>query len=85
MKPVQYFSDEYLDKTAHATTEQILLFLEEFRLMQAPGNTPAPRSKLISLKVAEDLLSLFRAKCDIEGVKYQTQIKTLMSLWIKKS
>ena len=81
MKTVQYFSDDYLDKTSNATPEQILAFLEEFRLMQAPDNPT--RSKLISLKVAEDLLALFRAKCEIEGVKYQTQIKTLMSQWIK--
>ena len=82
MKPVQYFNDDYLNKTSTATPEQIVVFLEEFRLMQAPSKTPS-RSKLISLKVAEDLLSVFRAKCEIEGVKYQTQIKKLMSQWIK--
>lgn len=83
MKTVQYFSDEYLDKTSDATPEQILVFLEEFRLLQAPGITKPSRSKLISLKIAEDLLALFRVKCEIEGIKYQTQIKTLMSQWVK--
>lgn len=83
MKPVQYFSKNYLDKTSTATPEQILVFLEEFRLMQAPDNHNPPRSKMISLKVAEDLLRLFRAKCDIEGIKYQTQIKMLMSQWVE--
>ncbi len=82
MKPVQYFNTEYLDNTSDASPEQILRFLEGFRLMQAPA-TPASRSKMISLKIPEDLLRLFRAKCEVEGVKYQSQIKTLMVQWLK--
>jgi len=83
MKPVQYFSKNYLDKTSEATPDQIVAFLEEFRLMQASGNHNPPRSKMISLKISEDLLGLFRAKCAVEGIKYQTQIKTLMSQWVE--
>ncbi len=83
MKPVQYFNNDYLDNGANASTKQILEFLEEFRLMQAINMNKPVRSKMISIKIAEDLLRLFRAKCDIEGVKYQTQIKTLMSQWLE--
>lgn len=81
MKPVQYFSDAYLAQARQASPEQILQFLEQFRLMQA-ATTMSSRAKLISLKVPEDMLALFRARCEIEGVKYQTHIKTLMAEWL---
>jgi len=81
MKTVQYFSDEYLAQSRQASPKQILQFLEQFRLMQAATTTP-PKAKLISLKVPEDMLALFRARCEIEGVKYQTHIKTLMAEWL---
>jgi len=83
VKPVQYFSDEYLEQTRNATHEQILNYLEQFRLMQARSinKTPA-KSKLISMKVPEDLLSTFKAKCETENLKYQTQIKVLMKQWL---
>lgn len=81
MKPVQYFSDEYLEQCRNATPQQIAEFLEQFRLMQAAvGNT---KSKLISLKVPQDLLQTFRARCELEGLKYQTQIKALMKNWLQ--
>jgi predicted DNA binding CopG/RHH family protein len=78
MRPVQYFSDEYLQQCKGATPEQILEFLEQYRLMQA---RPAA-SKLISIKIPEPLLQAFRQKCEIEGVKYQTRIKQLMQEWL---
>ena len=81
MKTVQYFSDEYLAQSRQASPEQVLNFLEQFRLMQAAATVPA-KSKLISLKVPEDQLALFRARCEIEGLKYQTQIKALMTRWL---
>ncbi len=33
-KPVQYFSDEYLEQCKSFSTEDILKYLEDFRLMQ---------------------------------------------------
>lgn len=35
MRPVQYFTDEYLEQCKQMTPEQILQFLEEFRLLFA--------------------------------------------------
>jgi len=78
VKPLQYFSDAYLEQCRNANTESILEFLESFRLLQAP---PA-RSKLISLKIPEILLDSFRRKCELEDVRYQTQIKQLMRDWL---
>ncbi len=78
MRPVQYFSDEYLDQCRTATPEQTLTFLENYRKMQAVED----KSKLISMKIPESLLATFRQKCELHGVKYQTQIKKLMQDWL---
>ena len=60
--------------------EQVLRFLEDFRELQK-ARKPA-RSKLISLKVPEDLLESFKAKANQTGCLYQTQIKKLMREWL---
>jgi predicted DNA binding CopG/RHH family protein len=80
MRAVQHFSDEYLAHSAKLTPEQTLQFLEDFRLLHAPGQQPQP-STLISLRVPTPLLRLFRAKAAATGVPYQTQIKRLMEQW----
>jgi uncharacterized protein (DUF4415 family) len=81
MKPVQYFSDEYLRHCAGMRPEQILSFLDQFRRLHAkPGSA---KSRLISLKVDESLLNAFRTKCELQGARYQTQIKKLMSDWLE--
>lgn len=79
MRPVQYFSREYLKQTRRMSAEEILRFLEDFRLMH---EKPAA-SKLISMKVPEPLLAAFRFKCRERGVKYQTRIKELMTAWVQ--
>jgi len=56
--------------------------LEGFRLLH---DRPRPLSRLISLKVPEDLLEAFRARCRLEGFRYQTQIKRLMNEWLRGS
>lgn len=38
MKPVQYFSEEYLEQCKSFSTEAILQYLEDFRLMQQPSS-----------------------------------------------
>ena len=78
MRPVQYFSEEYLAQCKQATPEQIIEFLENYRQLQAPE----AKSKLISLKVSEPLLASFRQKCEISNIKYQTKIKQLMLDWL---
>jgi predicted DNA binding CopG/RHH family protein len=54
-------------------------FLEDFRNLHAGRST---RSKLISLKVPEDLLQAFRQRAELAGVPYQAQIKRLMRKWV---
>lgn len=79
MRPVQYFSDDYLEQCRALSAEQILQYLDDFRCLLAAQ--PGP-SKLISIKVPEDLLSAFRVKAGIAGTPYQTQIKALMRAWV---
>lgn len=80
MKAVQYFDDEYLEQCRKMTPDQIIQFLDDFR--QLHGAETRSKSKLISIKIPENLLSAFRAKASLGGVPYQTQIKTLMKAWV---
>lgn len=79
MKAIQYFSDDYLAQCRALSPDQILRYLDDFRRLHA--STP-PVSKLISLKIPEDLLSAFKAKARLAGTPYQTQIKALMKAWV---
>ena len=90
MRPVQKFSQEYLRECQKMSPVEILDFLESFRLIHETSNevrTGAPsassKSKLISIKIPEALLTTFRQKAAQSGFKYQTQIKRLMEAWIK--
>ena len=80
IRPVQYFSTEYLERCRSLKPIEILQFLESFRLLHGRGSA---RSRLISLKVPEDLLAHFRRRCALEGVPYQTRIKQLMQEWLQ--
>ena len=79
MKPVQYFNDDYLKQCSQATAEQVLEYLESFRLL----NSSKTESRLISIKIPQPLLDSFRQRCEFEGVRYQTQIKVLMKNWLR--
>ena len=79
-KPLQYFSDDYLARCREMSPDDVLDFLENFRLLHG-GERLA--SRLISLKVPQPLLDAFKRRCALEGVRYQTQIKSLMSDWIR--
>ncbi len=79
MKPVQYFSDDYLKQCRQATPEAVLEYLESFRLLSSSSE----KSKLISIKIPLPLLNNFRQKCELEKLRYQTQIKVLMEEWLR--
>jgi predicted DNA binding CopG/RHH family protein len=82
-KAVQYFSDEYLLQCREMSHEDIVEFLEGFRELHAgPGTEDRTKSKLISMKIPENLLAAFRTKAELEGVPYQAQIKKLMKQWL---
>lgn len=78
-KTVQYFTSEYLRRCEGMTPDQIIEFLENYRMLFS--NT-RQESRLISLKIDPSLLSAFRRKAELEGTPYQTQIKKLMKAWL---
>jgi len=79
VRPVQHFSDEYLEQCRAMKPDDVLEFLESFRRLHAEARAG---SRLISLKVPQDLLDAFRRRCELAGVRYQTQIKRLMRDWL---
>lgn len=78
MKVVQYFTKEYLEQCQKMKPRDIIRFLEDYRKLQ----TKPSKTKLISLKIDETLLGLFRRKADLHDIKYQTMIKKLMEDWV---
>lgn len=82
MKTVQYFDNDYLDYCKKLSVHQRLQFLEDFRKLH--GSKSPSKSRLISLRVPEDLLELFKKKADAQGKKYQAKIKELMAEWCGK-
>lgn len=82
MKAIQLFSDQYLHQCRDLTPDQVLRFLDDFRRLH--GERPA-RSKLISMKVPEDLLNTFKTRAKMINMPYQTQIKALMKAWVLDS
>ena len=82
-RPLQYFSDEALARSRKLSPEQTLRYLEGFRLLQRESRPK--KSRLISVRVPEDMLDTFRAKAARAGVPYQTQLKRLMTRWIEEA
>jgi uncharacterized protein (DUF4415 family) len=85
MRPVQKFTEEYLRQCKTFSTSEIVKYLEGFRVLASVSETSSQksdRSKLISLRVEERLLDMFRKKAGDEGVKYQTKLKELMRSYI---
>ena len=80
-RPVQHFSDEYLERCRALTPADVVRFLDDFKRIHA---NPDSRSRLISLKVPEPLLAAFKTKARLGGVRYQTQIKILMRQWLEE-
>jgi predicted DNA binding CopG/RHH family protein len=76
MRPVQYFSPEYLAQCKKMSVMDRLRFLEDFRKLQ-DRKAPA-KSRLISLRIDEGLLERFKEKAKSLGVPYQTLLKKLV-------
>ncbi|MGB0452688.1 MAG: CopG family antitoxin [Bacteriovoracaceae bacterium] len=83
-KALQKFSDEYLKNARTLSPEQVLSFLEDFRLLHGHSDE-IKKSKLISMKVPQNLLNAFKNKAQLENIPYQTLIKKLMTDYLKHS
>ena len=86
MKTIQYFSDQALEYGRNASPEEIVEFLENFRELQHermnPDGKRASKMKLISIKMPEELLTVFRIEAAKRNIPYQTLIKKLMQEWL---
>ena len=78
-RPVQHFSDEYLERCRELSPAEIVRFLEDFRKIHGAADT---RSRLISIRVPEPLLVAFKTQARLSGIPYQSQIKNLMRAWL---
>ena len=88
MKALQIFSDEYLEHCGKMKPGEILEFLESFRQLHGTAQQNRDgkdKTVLISLKVPASLLKSFKTMADLNGLKYQTQIKVLMKKWLVTS
>ncbi len=83
-RPLQYFSDDYLESCKEMSPTQICVFLDNFRVVAAANHVEGPR-KLISLRVREPVLSAFKQKAKRHGIPYQRQIQLLMESWLEES
>jgi hypothetical protein len=61
---------------------QIICFLDDYRQLHGRRNEIRSCSKLISIKVPENLLNGFNKQAALVGTMYQTQIKILMKEWV---
>lgn len=79
MKPVQHFNKEYIERCRELSPDQILEFLENFRMLLSESTE---KCQQISLKIEPALLKAFKMKSKLSNVAYQTQIKELMKKWV---
>lgn len=79
-RPVQYFDAGDLQRCRDMTPDQVIEFLDDFRRLH--GAPRSAKSRLISMKVPEDLLNAFRTLAQRKGKPYQTLIKQLMRDWV---
>ena len=89
MKALQTFTPEQLERASELSPQEATNFLEQFRKIHAARQPQTddhkPKSRLISLKVPENLLQAFKTKARLDGLRYQTQIKQLMRDWLGQS
>jgi predicted DNA binding CopG/RHH family protein len=77
---VQTLTIEQIAWGKKLSVEERVKFVEDF--MRLAHDSSDAKSKLISIKMPEDLLRLFKTKCAANGLTYQTHIKQLMKKWI---
>lgn len=81
-KALQLFTDERLASDARLSKDEIARFLDEF---QAVANGDEGPRKLISVRVPEKILNLFKERAKRDGWRYQTLLIDLMRKWVAES
>ncbi len=86
MKPVQYFTDEYLATSRKATPTQIATFLDQYRSLHAEAGLRVERepTKLISIRLPLSVLSGLKALSKAKQIPYQTLMKQMIERSLKE-
>lgn len=79
-KALQIHSSEHIRAGRHLKKEEIIRFLDDFQRVAAGDEG---KRKLISLRVPERLLELFKRKAEATSIPYQTRLIGLMREWVK--
>ena len=80
MRPVQFFSAEYLKNARKASPTQIVKFLDDYRRLHANAEFKGPRepTKLISIRLSVGTLSKLKSLARSQQTPYQTLMKKLI-------
>jgi predicted DNA binding CopG/RHH family protein len=80
MKPVQFFTDEYLKTSRKASPTQIAIFLDDYRSLHSGAKlrvAPEP-TKLISIRLPIRILARLKALSKEKQIPYQTLMKQII-------
>ncbi len=80
-KGLQKFKKKDLSQIGNTDATQIAKFLEDFQHMIAGIDD---KTKMISLRVPENILSAFKFKAERQKLKYQSVVIDLMRKWIQE-
>jgi predicted DNA binding CopG/RHH family protein len=85
MKPIQFFTDDYLEISRKSSPTQIATFLDDYRTLHAAAELRVDRgpTKLISIRLPVKILSELKALSKVKQVPYQTLMKQLIEKGLK--
>lgn len=75
--------NEFIKQCLKLKSHEVVKILEDYRTLKDKPEEEKDESILISIKIPKSLLSEFKNTCSSQGLKYQTQIKSLMRDWLK--
>lgn len=70
-------------KSTKPTANENLMAVQFIEDMQKLSSQVSDKSKLISIKIPENLLRSFKFECQAKNIPYQTQIKKIMWEWLE--
>lgn len=85
MKPIQFFSDDYLRESRKASPTQIAKFLDDYRKLHGDAKLQVDRepTKLISIRLPIRSLLKLKTLAKKKQIPYQTLMKQMIEAGIK--
>lgn len=80
MKPIQFFSDEYLEICRKSSPTQIATFLDDYRSLHSQAKLKSSKgpSKLISIRLPVVTLAKLKKLAKEKQIPYQSLIKQMI-------